>query len=77
MDAQLSYGDSQGERRSECAHSPHNTIGSAPRYPMSEQHTPETKSHMGDDKPNAERVVGNEPHVPRVGQETYRSAGRP
>ena len=63
-------GDRQGERRPERAHTPRDTVGCERRNPVSEQHAPEPESHVGDDEPNTERIMGNEPHVPRVGQKT-------
>lgn len=77
VDAQLCDGDSQGERRSECAHGPCDAVGCGRRHPVSERRAAETESHMRNHDPNAERVTGNEPHVPCIGQEAHWSAGRP
>jgi len=71
VDSQLCNSDRQREYRPKYAHSPRDTVGRGRRYPVSEQHTPKTESHVDGDEQNAERVMGNEPHVPRVGQETH------
>ena len=77
MDAQLCNGDRHSEHSPEYAHNPHGTVGQGQCYVVSEQYAPETESHVDGDEPNAKRVVGNEPHIPRIGQQTHWSAGRP
>src|SRR5215471_14189362 len=77
MDSQLCKCDGQRERHPKWADSPGDATGCERRHAVSDQDTAETESHMSDSEPNAERVMGNEPHAPRVRQETHRSAGRP
>jgi len=74
MDLELCNGDRQRERCPNRAYSPCDTTGGKRRHPVSQQHTTETESHVTDEEPNAERVMRNEPHVPRVGQKTSRSS---
>ncbi len=77
MDAQLGDGDRQGAGHPECTHEPRDAAGCSRRYSVSEQYTPQTESHVCDDEPNAERIMGNQPHIPRVRQESHGSAGSP
>src|SRR6266478_3092808 len=58
--------DRQRHRRTERADAPCDAVCRSGRYAVSEQHAPEPQAHVGDDEPDAQRVVGNEAHVPCV-----------
>lgn len=77
VDTQLRNSDRQREGSAERADRPGDSIGRERRHLVSEQHAPEPKSYVRDDEPNGERVMRNEPHVPRIREETRGSAGGP
>jgi hypothetical protein len=72
VDAQLCEGNRQCTSHPEGANAPCETVRLGRRYSVKKQNALQPYPHVSDDEPNAKRVVGNEPHVPCVGQQTSR-----